>query len=72
VSEQHPTGDRGGNDFIVIFKGVKSNLHHYWDELFFKAAEIKIDNPMTEIQWSALTLFSADIIRLYSYDSLLE
>ena len=43
-----------------------------WDELFFNKAEIAIGNPVSDIEWSALTSFSADIIRLFPYSSLSE
>lgn len=28
----HPYGDRGGNDYAIIFNGEKINLHKFWDE----------------------------------------
>ena len=31
VSEKHPDGDRGGNDYHVRYAGSKTQLHHVWD-----------------------------------------
>ena len=33
VTEDYPTGDRGGNDFWIIAKRAPINLHSFWDGL---------------------------------------
>lgn len=30
-SEEHPTGDRGANEWMVLYRGQRRNLHSIWD-----------------------------------------
>ena len=31
ISEKHPEGDRGGNDYFVRYKNERINMHRLWD-----------------------------------------
>lgn len=79
ITAEHPApeGDLGGNNFTIKHYGpdmpsYANSLHFIWDHLFDQTSEIKVDNPMSEIQWAALSKFSAERIKMYSYDSLAE
>lgn len=77
VSEAHPKGDKGGNDFIIAHYGKDSpyyanSLHYLWDHLLDQTTEIKVGNPMNQIEWSALSKFSQDRVKMFPYESLVE
>jgi len=40
--------DRGGNDYPVLWKNEKTNLHRLWDDLLIESAK-----PWSRIEWAA-------------------
>jgi hypothetical protein len=79
ITAEHPApdGDLGGNNFKIDHYGkdmpwYANSLHFIWDHLFDQFSEIKIKNPMSEIEWAALSKFSAERIKMHSYESLSE
>lgn len=80
ITAEHPApmGDLGGNNFKIDHYHSKSDpwyansLHYIWDHLFDQTSEIVVKDPMTEIQWAALSKFSAERIKMHSYESLVD
>jgi hypothetical protein len=47
ISQLHPDGDRGGNDYYVFYKNKRTNMHHVWDV----GVGIFDDNPSSDKAW---------------------
>lgn len=73
ISEIHPNGDMGGNQFYIKhYQNWRwNNLHFIWDHLFDQG-ESELNSPLSQKKSDYLTQFSEGIMREHSYEDLKE
>jgi len=66
-SPQFPNGDRGGNDYQVLFKGKKQNLHFVYDAIFFYYRQL--NSPFSLSDSTYLKQSSSDLMKEFPEES---
>eukprot|EP01012_Entosiphon_sulcatum_P013630 TRINITY_DN1884_c0_g1_i1.p2 TRINITY_DN1884_c0_g1~~TRINITY_DN1884_c0_g1_i1.p2 ORF type:complete len:289 (-),score=76.25 TRINITY_DN1884_c0_g1_i1:205-1071(-) len=65
---QFPDGDRGGNDFSVVYDGQTTNLHSFWDSV----GELYANDPtrpLSPTDAANLTSIAKALTQKYTFDS---
>ena len=64
VDDDHPTGDRGGNDQWVPNKDGAGNLHAVWDSVLYEYTGYP-NLPLSDSDWNHFTNVAADLASKY-------
>ena len=69
ITAEHPRGDRGGNDFLLLdFDGEPSNLHKLWDSTLGLLPNLE----GTEAERAEVRALAAEVVSAVPEDSLSE
>ncbi len=59
-SPDTPHGDRGGNEFLVTYRGEETNLHRFWDSVGGRFWQGKTDQDLKTVATELSSLYPAD------------
>lgn len=64
---EHPSGDRGGNDFLLKSHDKAKELHAVWDVVVY-TLHVNPKRPFNQDSWSAQESIANDLISKFSFD----